>query len=89
VPQFFCNPYSAGVYGEKVRKSGKEAVVKAADTVGLARMRDVSLNKDSAMLDEEQWFLRSIELDNQYAINMATSKVVDELIIKQIQLEDL
>jgi 4'-phosphopantetheinyl transferase len=69
--------------------SKKEAVVKAADTVGLARMRDVSLNEDSAVLDEKLWFLKSIELDDQYAINMATSKAVDELIVKQISLEDL
>ncbi len=69
--------------------SKKEAVVKAANTVGLARMRDVRLNEDSAMLDEKQWFLKSIELDDQYAINIATSKVVDKLIVKQIQLKDL
>ena len=69
--------------------SKKEAVVKAADTVGLARMSDVSLKPDMALLDEKQWFLKSINLDNQYAINMATSKVVDELIVKQIQIKNL
>ncbi len=69
--------------------SKKEAVVKAADTIGLARMRDVSLNEDIAILDEAQWFLKNIKLDNQYAINMATSKIVDDLIVKQIRLEDL
>ncbi len=66
--------------------SKKEAVVKAADTVGLARMSDVSLKQNMAALDEEQWYLKSINLDDQYAINMATSKMVDELIIKQIQI---
>ena len=69
--------------------SKKEAVVKAADTVGLARMRDVHLKQSMATFDEEQWFLQSINLDNQYAVNMATSRVVDELIVKQIQLKHL
>ena len=69
--------------------SKKEAVVKAADTVGLARMSDVSLKQNMAVLDEKQWFLKSINLDDQYAINMATSKAVDELIVKQIQIKNL
>jgi 4'-phosphopantetheinyl transferase len=69
--------------------SKKEAVVKAADTVGLARMSDVCLKQSMATLDEERWFLQSINLDNQYAVNMATSKVIDELIVKQIQLKHL
>ena len=69
--------------------SKKEAVVKAADTVGLARMSDVSLKQNMAVLDEEQWFLKSINLDDQYAVNMATSKAVDELIVKQIQIKNL
>ncbi len=69
--------------------SKKEAVVKAADTVGLARMRDVNLKQNMAVLDEDQWFLKSINLDNQYAINIATSKVIDELIVKQIQINNL
>ena len=69
--------------------SKKEAVVKAADTVGLARMSDVGLKQNMAVLDEKQWFLKSIKLDDQYAINMATSKAVDELIVKQIQIKNL
>ena len=69
--------------------SKKEAVVKAADTVGLARMSDVGLKQNMAVLDEKQWFLKSINLDDQYAINMATSKAVDELIVKQIQIKNL
>ena len=69
--------------------SKKEAVVKAADTVGLARMSDVSLKQNMAVLDEKQWFLKSINLDEQYAVNMATSKAVDKLIVKQIQIKNL
>jgi len=69
--------------------SKKEAVVKAANTVGLARMRDVNLSENIAMLDEDRWFIKNIELHNQYAINLATSKVVDELIIKKISLEEI
>ena len=69
--------------------SKKEAVVKAADTVGLARMSDVSLKQNMAVLDEKQWFLKSINLDEQYAVNMATSQAVDELIVKQVQIKNL
>lgn len=69
--------------------SKKEAVVKAADTVGLARMFDVSLKQNMATLDEKKWFLKRLNLDDQYAINMATSKAVDELIVEQIQIKDL
>ncbi len=69
--------------------SKKEAVVKAANTVGLARMRDVNLKQNKAVLDEKVWFLKNLELDAQYAINLAASKVVDELIVKQIQIQNL
>ena len=69
--------------------SKKEAVIKAANTVGLARMSDVKLKQDMAMLDEETWCLKRIDLDKHYAINMASSSPVDELIVKQLQLVDL
>ena len=69
--------------------SKKEAVVKAANTVGLARMSDVKLKQDVAMLDGKTWYLKSIDLDEQYAINMASSDPVGELIVKQLQLVDL
>jgi len=69
--------------------SKKEAVVKAADTAGLARMRDVKLSKNQAILDETAWYLKSIDLDDQYAIHLATSESVDELIIKNIPVNKL
>ena len=69
--------------------SKKEAVVKAANTVGLARMSNVKLKQDVATLDEETWCLKRIDLDDQYAINMATSEPVEKLIVKQLQLVDL
>ena len=73
--------------------SKKEAVVKAADTSGLSRMRDVILANDHAMLDGANWYLRSIkmkeQLDDQYEIYLATSEPVDKLKIKNILLEDL
>ncbi|VAW53192.1 hypothetical protein MNBD_GAMMA05-1124 [hydrothermal vent metagenome] len=69
--------------------SKKEAVVKAADTVGLARMGDVNLNADSAELDNKEWQLKTIDLDEAYVINLAASKHIDEVIIKQIQLTQL
>ena len=69
--------------------SKKEAVVKAANTVGLACMSDVKLKQDVAMLDGKTWYLKSVDLDKQYAINLASSDPADELIVKQLQLADL
>jgi len=73
--------------------SKKEAVVKAANTTGLGRMRDVQLRKNHAVLDNKKWYLKNIELNapllNQYAIHLATSEPVDEVIIKQILLSEL
>jgi len=69
--------------------SKKEAVVKAADTVGLARMGDVSLNGSNANLDGRSWYLKTLELDEAYVINLATSEPVDEVIVKQIILTEL
>lgn len=69
--------------------SKKEAVVKAANTAGLARMRDVKLNQQIATLDDTQWHLKNISLDDSYAINLATSAPVDDLIVQQIPLTSL
>ena len=69
--------------------SKKEAVVKAADTVGLARMSHVKLKSNSAELDAKKWYLRTVNLDEAYVVNLATSEPVDELVIKQIDLTDL
>lgn len=69
--------------------SKKEAVVKAADTTGIARMRDVLLKPGQAVLDDSLWWLKTIDLDEQYAINLATSAPVDELIVKQVSLASL
>ncbi len=66
--------------------SKKEAVVKAANTIGLARMQEVKLTSNQAGLDGITWYLKNINLDEEYAINLASSKPVDELIVKQIQL---
>ena len=77
--------------------SKKEAVVKAADTAGLARISDVSLKEGQAVLDETKWCLKRIDLDDRdddrrddkYAIHLATSEPVDELIIKHISIDGL
>lgn len=73
--------------------SKKEAVAKAANTTGIARMRDVQLKQNYAVLDNKKWYLKNIELNkqlsSQYAIHLATSRPVDEVIIKQILLNEL
>ncbi len=71
----------------------KEAVVKAANTAGIARMRDVRLKNNQAELDGETWQLEKIsgikEAGNQYSIYLATSAPVEKLIIKQQFLNKL
>jgi 4'-phosphopantetheinyl transferase len=73
--------------------SKKEAVVKAADTAGVSRMRDIKLNEDEAILDEKKWCLKNVslndQLDPQYAIYLATSEPVAELIIKGVSIDEL
>ena len=73
--------------------SRKEAVVKAANTSGISRMRDVALTGNLAVLDGTSWHLRNInaddELDNSYEISLATSELVDELKIKSISIDEL
>ena len=73
--------------------SKKEAVVKAADTSGIARMRDVELVADEAKLDGEDWYLTAVEMDDiadkQYEVYLAASKPVDSLIIKNICFDEL
>lgn len=71
----------------------KEAVVKAADTSGLSRMRDVILTENQAMLDGTSWYLNNIKLDTpldgQYEIYLATSGLIDKIKITNIYIEDL
>ncbi len=77
--------------------SKKEAVVKAADTTGIARMRDVVLQQESAELDGKIWHIKSIdktlidiEFEREtYSIYLATSAPVEKLIIKQMFLDEL
>ncbi len=69
--------------------SKKEAVVKAANTTGLGRMTDVKLKQNHAVLDDRKWYLKNIDLNNQYAIHLATSEPVDKIIIKQILISEL
>lgn len=68
--------------------SKKEAVVKAADTVGIGRMRDVVLQDSQAALDKQIWFLKKIDLDSKYSTYLATSKKIDEVVIKKVLLSD-
>ncbi len=73
--------------------SKKEAVVKAANTSGISRMRDVILMGSRAVLDGASWHLREVnvdvEFDDSYEIYLATSEPVDELKIKCIYIDDL
>lgn len=73
--------------------SKKESVVKAADTKGLSRMRDVKLEGELAELDGASWHLKNIkmnaDLNDQYEAYLASSEQIDELTIKSILIENL
>lgn len=73
--------------------SKKEAVVKAADTSGISRMRDVFLCNERATLDEECWHLRAVDrligMESEFSVHLATSRPVEKLIVKQVSLNDL
>lgn len=78
--------------------SKKEAVVKAADSGGVARMRDVDLGHGLAELDGKIWQLVSLEQvkagrvnsdDDDYSIHLATSAVVDALVIEGKTIDSL
>lgn len=73
--------------------SKKEAVVKAANTSGLSRMRDVVLIGNHAELDGACWHLRKIKVDDEfdegYEVYLATSEPVDELNIRCIYIDEL
>lgn len=73
--------------------SKKEAVVKAADTAGLSRMRDVILTGDQAILDDERWYLKNIKMEENnvclYEVYLASSEPADKLIIKNVVIDEL
>jgi 4'-phosphopantetheinyl transferase len=77
--------------------SKKEAVVKAANTAGLARMRDVILGAndgyDSALLDDGVWYLKSMTerlgFGESYAVFLATEKPVEKVTVKAVSIGDL
>lgn len=70
----------------------KEAVVKAADTTGIARMRDVVIDGDIATLDGDRWQLTALADhlgSDDYAAYLATSAPVDELKVRQLSIDEL
>ncbi len=79
----------------------KEAVVKAADTAGLSRMREVETGDAKRLgsrLHEASitvsfggncWYLRAIDIDSRFTISLATSAALNELNIKHLSQESL
>jgi 4'-phosphopantetheinyl transferase len=72
--------------------SKKEAVVKAANTTGIVRMRDVNLYKEQAMLDDVCWHLKSLSklmgLEDAFSVHLATSQLVADIILKDVSADD-
>ncbi|HEB81534.1 MAG TPA: 4'-phosphopantetheinyl transferase superfamily protein, partial [Gammaproteobacteria bacterium] len=75
--------------------SKKEAVVKAADTAGISRMRDVCLdrNRQRATLDGQGWYLydlsQDLHIDRQYTAWLASSEPPVKRYVKEKTLQDL
>ncbi|MBE9568522.1 MAG: 4'-phosphopantetheinyl transferase superfamily protein [Proteobacteria bacterium] len=77
--------------------SKKEAVVKAANTAGLSRMRDVILDDaagdKTALLDDHLWYVKSMSeemnLSLGYAIHLATSLPADKVVLRSVLIDDL
>ena len=78
--------------------SKKEAVVKAADTGGVARMRDVHLDHDLAELDGKIWQIMPLDQiredrvnrdSGDYSIHLATSEVIDAPVIERKTIDSL
>lgn len=75
--------------------SKKEAVVKAANTAGLSRMRHVTLQPEqqAAILDERTWHLKPMaelmKANNKFAVYLATSRLPDNVLVQAFELEDL
>jgi 4'-phosphopantetheinyl transferase len=73
--------------------SKKEAVVKAANTTGINRMRDVKLKNDYAVLDGRKWYFKQIDMemqgDDDYVIYLASSKPVEKIITKHIAISEI
>lgn len=80
----------------------KEAVVKAADTAGLVKIRDVCIKGQegseayrrdiemaSATLDGTAWYINELQVDEGYCLSLATSAPVDELKISLMRLDEL
>jgi phosphopantetheinyl transferase len=72
--------------------SKKEAVVKAANTAGIARMREVELDKEQAMLDDVCWYIRSLSklmgLQDTFSAHLATSKPATDIVLKDLPVDD-
>lgn len=73
--------------------SKKEAIVKAANTTGIARMRDVILQDNGAMLDDKSWYIKTLhnqmKLENEFSVHLATSAPVEDVIIKHLTVAEL
>jgi len=69
----------------------KEAVVKAADSSGLPRMREVEIdtNGQTAMFDGRQWYLKQLSLDPLFSIALACSVPLTDLRLIPLSMDDL
>jgi phosphopantetheinyl transferase len=57
----------------------REATVKASGRVGLKRIRALTLDGDSARLDDRIWWLRPLSLSDGYAGCLASDRAIDDV----------
>ncbi len=74
----------------------KEAVVKAADTSGLSRMREVVIGSVGseempayADFNGGRWYLKSLDIDRHYSVILATSAPLDKLVVRFMDIDTL
>ncbi len=67
----------------------KEAVVKAAGTLGLAQIRDVRIDRDLATLAGVRWHTESVPMDQGYSAHVALSESSSARAMHRVSTKEL
>ncbi len=65
----------------------KEAVIKGCGKGLTVPLKSFEVSKNTAIVDNEKFFLKQIRLDDQYKCHIATNKIVNESSIKILELD--
>jgi len=68
--------------------TAKESIVKA-DGRGLTiPLEQVQINGDKGCFDNRQWFIRELDIDDQYSVSLASDKQDLKIILEKINFDD-